>query len=368
MNTKHYKGVRCRGNKFEVFIRIDGKNTYLTTVYDEDEVGRIYNNAVDEYHNGKGYKNKIGISNKGFNKHNTRKEISLDLNKRKKMKSVMVENGLFEIFEDSEIYKHQYGKILLCTKHKTSRNGMYHAVSATINGKQRHYLVHRLVAEAFCPNPENKPQVNHIDGNGHNNLPINLEWCTPAENVKNAQERGVFQIENWGRTCKYCKGKTGKKIPICPNCQNELDKEEERQNRIYRLCEQYYKVDLTRCKPVAANVIQLRMRGYTLQEIGDELGFTREYARQLLKNPYRKNNINSSDPDIEPLQIFERLPHNKITDFMKSKRVKLSEMARLIEVSPSTFRYKLNDVDSFKIKELKEISNFFDVSLEDLIS
>lgn len=67
----------------------------------------------------------------------------------------------------------------------------YKAVSLFNNKKKKVFLVHRLVALTFIPNYENKPFVNHIDGNKFNNKLENLEWVTNSENQKHAHKIGL---------------------------------------------------------------------------------------------------------------------------------------------------------------------------------
>lgn len=67
----------------------------------------------------------------------------------------------------------------------------YLIVPLTKDGKEIKFLVHRIVAEAFIPNPENKPQINHINGNKTDNQVENLEWATRSENIKHADKNNL---------------------------------------------------------------------------------------------------------------------------------------------------------------------------------
>jgi|LakMenEpi03Aug12_release.lakeMendotaPanAssembly.Ray.scaffolds.fasta_scaffold1209567_2 hypothetical protein len=70
----------------------------------------------------------------------------------------------------------------------------YHTAVLYNNGKPKSFRVHRLVANAFIDNPNNKPHVNHIDGVKSNNLVSNLEWVTISENQKHAFKIGLNKI------------------------------------------------------------------------------------------------------------------------------------------------------------------------------
>lgn len=96
-------------------------------------------------------------------------------------------NGRYLVSTDGRVKSSKSGRIL--TQGITHRG--YMKVHLCDSDKERNVFVHRLVAEAFIPNPENKPQVNHIDGNKLNNNVENLEWSTPLENVRHSWKNGL---------------------------------------------------------------------------------------------------------------------------------------------------------------------------------
>jgi len=79
---------------------------------------------------------------------------------------------------------------LLTQENTKTKSVYYKRVKLHKNGKYTRFLVHRLVAMHFMPNPKNKPQVNHIDNNTTNNTAENLEWCTASENMQHSRNQG----------------------------------------------------------------------------------------------------------------------------------------------------------------------------------
>lgn len=92
----------------------------------------------------------------------------------------------YYITELGDIFSNKTGKLKPLKKFVNEKGYLF--VRLYVNGKARKSFIHRLVAVAFIPNPENKPQVNHKDGDKTNNAVPNLEWNTGKENVKHAIE------------------------------------------------------------------------------------------------------------------------------------------------------------------------------------
>lgn len=79
----------------------------------------------------------------------------------------------------------------------------YKFVGLIINGKQKRMRVHRMVALTFIDNPDNKPYVNHINGNRSDNNVENLEWVTPSENTQHAVRTGLFKNSHARAVIQY---------------------------------------------------------------------------------------------------------------------------------------------------------------------
>lgn len=104
--------------------------------------------------------------------------------------------GLYKVNEYGDIMTLNYnhtGKKKLLKQYKTKLG--YLQVDLYKNGKRNHYLVHRLVADAFCEGADYFPVVNHIDEDKTNNHYSNLEWCTSEYNVRYTLNKKVRCIE-----------------------------------------------------------------------------------------------------------------------------------------------------------------------------
>ena len=88
-------------------------------------------------------------------------------------------------------YSIRKGRFCTPTNNNSKR---YWRVGVQINNRQKHLAIHRLVAKAFIPNPDNLPQINHIDGDKNNNKVSNLEWCNNGYNQSHAWKNNLKDV------------------------------------------------------------------------------------------------------------------------------------------------------------------------------
>jgi hypothetical protein len=104
----------------------------------------------------------------------------------------------YEITREGNVINKHTGRML---KLQPNGKGYLRFAVQTENGK-RFVFVHRLVAQIYVPNPDGKPQVNHIDGDKTNNNADNLEWVTNADNRRHAVDTG---LHIHGERCPWAK-------------------------------------------------------------------------------------------------------------------------------------------------------------------
>jgi len=118
--------------------------------------------------------------------------------------------GYYQVSDEGKVRRLKSGGK---TREVKNKDGLYYTVSLSKKCEKRTYAVHRLVAEMFIPRPVWNVEVNHKDGNKHNNHVENLEWVTQRENLAHAENvLGKPMFGKKARSCKCLDAKTGKLI------------------------------------------------------------------------------------------------------------------------------------------------------------
>ena len=107
------------------------------------------------------------------------------------MKDIKNYEGLYAITPEGEVWSYKRKKFL---KPGVNQKG-YLIVQLFKDGKGKHYKIHRLVAEAYIPNPDNLPQVDHIDNDKTHNYLNNLQWITNRDNSRKSNNKPILQYD-----------------------------------------------------------------------------------------------------------------------------------------------------------------------------
>lgn len=116
-------------------------------------------------------------------------EVKIRMTREELIRDVIGYEGIYTIDIFGNVFRVKDGKEMLQQRNQFG----YMNVSLSKDGKQKQHKIHRLIAQAFILNPQNKEQVNHIDGDKTHNVVWNLEWVTSKENNIHASDTGLVR-------------------------------------------------------------------------------------------------------------------------------------------------------------------------------
>jgi hypothetical protein len=105
----------------------------------------------------------------------------------------------YSVTTDGQVFSHFTNKFIKPFLRENTYKYLY--VNLYNNGKKSKHSIHRLVANAYIPNINNKPQVNHINGKKFDNRCHNLEWATASENGLHAYRNGLSKVSDYHKKC-----------------------------------------------------------------------------------------------------------------------------------------------------------------------
>lgn len=279
----------------------------------------------------------------------------------------IVQDGLLQVFKNERIFRHTSKGLSECKV--TSSNG-YKVVTATKGGNQSNYYVHRLLAEAFIPNPDNKPLVIFKDNDRTNTCFDNLMWATDSDRARILYESGKTNPYKNAFICKECSGYTWNEFEFCAKCNDKKTIKDNQKRIIQERIESVSDIRLDLITPKQREAVEMTLKGKSLVEAADALGITRQGVDSLIKNA----RIRSKRVEAKIKSRKDEAANKKIvikdSNDIKVLRIlhdfNLKDMGDYLGITSNAYRQKEIDPSRFKVMEAIKVAKLFNKTVEDL--